>query len=263
MPQDPEWARLRKEFLDSPTPRSIPREIGKAVIPGNRLTLTIIGALFMAIGGFLSANFFPSDFRSQWRLDHGPTATVPGTILSVKATNLSINRRKVMENRFRYSPRHQSSREGTAHTTGNYWSAGSAVKVRYLLDDPAIAAPVGGRIWRNTAPMLAVLLFPLGGLALVITSQIGAARRKDILRNGLLAAAAIESIEETIVKINNAPQFKVTLVQQNNRARIVRRIHEEDTILHLYEKMKRRRPVQILHDRRKPARLLFPGSWKR
>lgn len=256
------WLMERDAFLSMSPPRRVPQTVLKAANRTKGTTgLLIFGAIFLLAGLAFSWLFVPTHLPLQWKLEKGPALSVPGRILSVENTNLSINKVKVRKYRFSYQPDSGMRREGEAYTTGSRWNQGAEVSVRFLAADPAVAVPEGARLGQGSASGSFVLIFPLVGGSILFFTLRGNRLNKHILQNGLLTQATVNSLEKSHVVVNNQPQFKIHLTRNDDRTAIVKRSHDRREIGLLEEKLAAGEPVMILLDPQKPKRLLFPETW--
>jgi hypothetical protein len=262
MTSNDSWLMERDAFLSMSPPRRVTQTVLKAANPTKGTTgLLIFGAIFLLAGLAFSWLFVPTHLPLQWKLEKGPVRSVPGSILSVEDTNLSINKVKVRKYRFSYQPDSGMRREGEAYTTGSRWNQGAEVSVRFLAADPALAVPEGARLGKGSVSGCFVLIFPLAGGAILLFTLRGNRIKNFLLQNGLVARATVNSLERTHVVVNNQNQYKIQLTRLDDHSGIVKRSHDRREIDLLEKKMSAGEQVIILLDPQKPKRLLFPETW--
>lgn len=252
-----------ESFLGMPTPRRVPPSIAKRAgrSDGGRLAMRIFGTLFLALGLLFSWIFLPFHLPKQWKLDQGPAKEVGGTILDSRPTNLRIDEVTVQEYDYLYRPAGGPEREGRAYTTGSRWQTGDPVKVRYLMADPAIAVPDGGRMGRSSTVTLFVLIFPIVGATVLLASLFAGAGRRRLLTHGVLAMAKVTAVEPTSIRVNEQLQYKIHLTRSDDGVTVVKRSHDAREVALAKEKLHAGSLIQILHDPHKTKRLLFPETW--
>src|ERR1035437_6146282 len=122
-------------LLARPPPRQVPLHVAKAT-RGSGITwfLPVFGLIFGGMGVIFVVVFFPWRFWDDWQLASGDAQSTHGIITNVIWTNLTLNKRRVMEYGFNYTATDQQSRQGRCFTTGQQWSVNSPVTVHYLPD---------------------------------------------------------------------------------------------------------------------------------
>ena len=263
MTHDESWKLERDAFLAMSPPRQVPQSMTRAVSSfKGQILLMIFGMLFLLMGLGFSWAFVPTHLLRERKLEQGPSLTVPGKILSVEETNLSINEVKVREYRFSYQPDSGGARQGTAFTTGDRWREGATVRVRVLEADPALAVPEGARLGKSSAGALFVLAFPLVGGGILISCLYSRQIKKRLLRHGWASSATVTAVEKTSTEINGQNVFKIHLSFIDDGHAVVKRSHNAAELALAGDAMNSKRPLRILYDPNKPKRLLFPETWK-
>jgi hypothetical protein len=263
MTTDESWKLERDAFLAMSPPRQVPQSMSRAVVSfKSQWLLMIFGMIFLLMGLGFSWAFVPRHLLRERKLEQGPSLTVPGKILSVEETNLSINEVKVREYQFSYQPDSGGSRQGTAYTTGGRWREGATVRVRYLEADPALAVPEGARLGKSSAGALFVLLFPLVGGGILIGCLYSRQTKKRLLRHGWASSATVTALEKTSTEVNGQHVFKIHLTFIDDGRVVVKRSYDAAELALAEEAVSSSRPLQILYDPNKPKRLLFPETWK-
>ena len=214
-----------------------------------------MGVLFMAV-------FFPWRFADDRQLDSERALTVPGTITSVSRTSMSINRTRVMEFGFRYTPADGRVRDGRCYTTGSRWENNAAVTVRYLPDNPELARVEGARLSEGGNGTAFVGLFPLVGAALVVWFVIDRQRTRRLLREGRVTEATVVSAEPTMASVNRQVVHKIVITSsdlQGGRPVTVNRFKPAEVNL-VQKHLREKQPVFVLYDPQKHTRVLFPEA---
>ena len=258
---DPNSPHDLNAFLAMPTPRRIPPTLKLRKDPAVK-TLWIVPLMFIAMGTLLCWTFLPLYLPRQWQLDRGPALETTGQVLSKKPTNLSINKTKVYQYRYRFSEKNGVPHEAEAFTTGSRWNEGDKIDVRYLQNAPSVSVPVGARMGQGDKMGAMVLLFPvLGGLLLIhaVRAHLG---RKGLLRNGRVSTAKIAALQKTWTKVNNQQQYKITVIREDDGGTAARRTHDPAEIAYAEEKLREVQPAPLLYDPRKPKHWVFPEVWK-
>ncbi len=250
------------QLLASPPPRPVPAHVARAAQGGGKDgCLPWFGLLFGGFGMIFVVVFFPWRFVDDFRLA-ASDRTAPGEIRHVADTSMTINKTRVMEYTFAYTPADGRIREARCYATGRRWAVGAAVTVRYLHGSPEVACVEGARLSQGGWFGLFVLIFPLIGGGLVAGFFVGRGRTQRLLREGLVAEVDVVSVEGTTMQVNNQPVYRITLagpVLAAGQPVTVRRIRKTD--IELAQKHARdRQPVFILYDPRKASRLVFPEA---
>ena len=251
------------QLLARTPPRQVPAQVEKAAMGGgSSWSGPLFGLVFCAIGLIFVTVFFPWRFWDDWRLASADARTVPGVITEVTRTNLTLNKRRVMEYGFHFTTEDNHQQQGHCFTTGQQWTVNAAVAVRYLPARPELACVEGARLSQSGWGGAFVIIFPLiGGLVFVgyVTHR---QRTKRLLQSGLVAEVDVVSVEPTNMRVNNQNAFKITVRSsdlQGGQPVTVLRVNRPEIELarkNLQDKL----PVYILYDARNPKRLLFPEA---
>lgn len=251
------------QLLASPPPRSVPAHMQRAVQGGGCASwfLPAFGLVFGGFGMIFVVVFFPWRFLDDFQLA-ASDRTAPGEIRRVTPTNMTVNKTKVMEYTFAYTPADGQRREARCYTTGQRWTTGAAVTVRYLRDDPDVACIEGARLSQGGWVGLVALIFPLIGGSFVAWFVIDRRRTRRLLREGQVAEVDVISVTETLTTVNNQRVYRIDLAnpaQASGPPVTVRRSRRADIDLarkHAGDKQ----PVFILYDPLKPSRVIFPEA---
>lgn len=251
------------QLLASPPPRTVPAQVQQAVLGRGcaRWSLAGFGLLFGGFGMVFVVMFFPWRFVDDFRLADSD-CTTPGVIRRVTPTSMSVNKTKVFEYTFTYTPADERPREAHCYTTGRRWTGGEAVTVLYLRGDPDVACVEGARLsqggWSGVFPVV----FPLVGGGLFAGFMVNRRRNQRLLREGLVAEVDVLSVTETMTQVNNQRVHRIELanpVQAGGPPITVRRVRRADIDL-ARQHADNRQPVFVLYDSRKPSRVIFPEA---
>jgi hypothetical protein len=250
------------QLLASPPPRQVPAHVTRAATGGgNAGCLPLFGLVFGGFGLIFVGLFFPWRFVDELRLA-GSDRTAPGEIRRVTDTNMSINKTKVIEYTFAYTPADGRVREARCYTTGRRWPVSAAVTVRYLHDSPEVACIDGARLSRGGWFGLFVIIFPLIGGGMVAWFVVSRRRTRGLLRSGLVAEVDVVSVERTNMTVNNQPVYRIVLAGPalaGGQPVTMRRARKADVDLALKHN-REKQPVFILYDPLKPARVILPEA---
>jgi hypothetical protein len=249
-------------LLASPPPRQVPAQVAKAAMGGGSWSGPLIGLVFGAFGMVFVTVFFPWRFWDDWRLASGDARTARGVITEETKTNLTLNKRRVMEYGFQFSTEDNRPRRGHCFTTGRQWSVNTPVSVRYLPARPELACVEGARLSQSGWGGAFVIIFPLIGGAILIGSVTNRQMTKRLLQSGTVTEAEVVSVEPTNMQVNNRSVFKITVrsaTLQGGQPVTVLRVNRPEIELarkNLQDKL----PVFIVYDTRNPKRLLLPEA---
>ncbi|BET65779.1 hypothetical protein ASA1KI_06970 [Opitutales bacterium ASA1] len=256
-------------LLAASPPRHVPDDLRKFALRRTAPLLpAIMGVFFILVGVVPAWLMFPRHILDEHRIDAADAARTAGEIVAVEPTNTRINETPVVRYRFRYTPdraapEHAFEHEGVCYTTGERWSVGDRVEVRYLPDRPQLARPAEARLSESGWIGLIVLLFPLVGIALtthVVRSRRRAAR---ILRHGVLAEARVIAIDPTSRYVQRQRIHRITLQRTDlpaERALHLSR-HQADQIARARRHLESKQPVYLLVDPQSPKHVLLPEWW--
>jgi hypothetical protein len=252
------------KFLAAPSPRVIPARLRATALRETTLGGALLfGIIFFIAGLGFTWVFFPVRQLDQWRLERGPTSEVAGQVLSVTDTRLSINDVRVWAYRFEFTGAEGRRMDGQCYTTGRRWSEGASVQVVYASSDPGLACVKGARLGETDLGSSFVVLFPVIG-AFVVGWWVRARRRVLwLLTHGQLGDFVVVSVEPTKVRINDQPQFKITLkrVDAEDAATHTVRWHQPDRLSLIESRKASGQPIFGLFDPSKPGRIVLPEIW--
>jgi hypothetical protein len=219
-----------------------------------------VGLGFMLIGTMMVTFAFPWRAWDQWRLSGREAGTVAGVVTAVERSNTSVNKQRVMETTFAFTPAGEMRHVAQCYTTGSRWNVGESVTVRYLRNDSTVACIEGGRLdligWGGAFAGL----FPLVGAALFISFVRRYRDARHLLVEGLLAEVDVLAVDATMMRVNKQTVYKITLSALGGRGpRTVRRTNPVEIDL-AGRHRDAKQPVFVLYDPRKPARMIFPEA---
>ncbi len=255
-------ADLLASLLAAPPPRKVPPELLRAAgAQGPSVALALFGLIFGGFGLFFVWQFFPWALFVDWKLADAPVAS--GHVLSVDRTNWRINRQYVYRYGYEFQPPAGGRMRGECFTTGQRWSRGAIVPVRYRPEDPAVSCLDGARLSQGSAAVAFVILFPLIGIALMTWVAGGRRRVRALLKNGVVAEALVTGLEQTNVRINNQPLYRITLQRTDpgSTAPLLLRKYQPAQVALAQERFASKQPVFVLYDPAHPARALLPEAF--
>ena len=251
-------------FLSAPAPRVVPSALKRAALrDAGSMALAFFGVIFLTMGLFFANVFLPWRQVAEWRLAASHPVSAQGRIVSVEKTNMSINKAKVMRYGFEFNPAQGSRVSGECFTTGQRWSAGAVVNMRYSPVEPALACPEGARLSQGSLSSAFVLIFPLVGGGIVFWVVRARLRTLWLLKNGTLGDFRVTGIESTAVTINKQQQFKITLqrLDQADAEPHEVRWYQPALLSFARERQKSGQAVFGLFDPAKPKKVLLPEAW--
>ena len=254
------------KFLAAPTPRMIPSWLRKTALRDMApASVLVVGVVVFAIGLLFAALFFPHRQLDAWRLAHGRSREVPGRIVSVEDTHLSINHVRVKSYAFEFTGPDGRKIFGECFTTGGRWQANAPVTVVYAVDDPALACVKGARLGEMGMAGVLIALFPLAGVA-VVGWWVRARRRVlGLLTAGRLGDFTVVSVEPTNVEVNKQRQFKITLRRTDGDAASVHTVrwHQPNRLALINRRKENGQAIFGLFDPHRPGQIVLPELWMR
>jgi len=212
---------MARVVMLAPAPRSVPISVRASLLFGGIFAL--FGWAFFGFGMIFALAFgLPKNVAGIfWSLQPQQTAT--GVATGSRSTGASENRRKVYENRFRFTAADGQTHEGRSYATGTQVKAGEPVTVEYPAARPTEATIQGMRRSEFGSGVLFVLIFPGIGLIFVLSGMVRGSRACYLLANGMLAMGTKTSRDRTNTKINGRYVYRVnfefmTLDGQTHRA---------------------------------------------
>lgn len=186
-------------------PRKLPHLIGFNLRFGN--PFSIIGWGFLCIGlmvGFVFAR--PVDVYESLRLStegqpiNAIVTDVDESIWTSDGKAVFIHTYEFMMNDKTY--------KGTSEIAGSAEDVGAKIEVTFLPTNPKISKMKGSQ---SAFGSLFVIIFPIIGLCFVVFSYRRGSRWVHLLRNGIETSGRVIATEPTGVRVNDEPQYKVTL----------------------------------------------------
>ncbi|HWA24934.1 MAG TPA: DUF3592 domain-containing protein [Lacunisphaera sp.] len=250
-------------LLASRPPRQVPDHVLKAAKGGKGIWVLVLFGLFFGTFGMLFVwLFFPWNFVDELRLGGASIPQVPGIVREAKETGMSVNKARVVEYRFSYTPEGGPAREAVCYAIRQNWSPGSEVAVRYLPGKPQVALIDGANLNQGGLTGAFTIIFPLIGYGLVAGVLLFRSDPGRLLREGLMAEVDVLSIERTNMTVNDRTVYRLTVSapgRAGSGSVAIRRTDFRDLELarrHLEQKQ----PVFVLYDPRKPAKMIFPEA---
>jgi hypothetical protein len=251
------------DLLSSAPPRKVSAHLVRAA-NRNRGTGSwlFFGLIFGLIGALFTALFFPWGFQNQWRLDSARARTTPGVITAVNRTGTLVNKVRVMEYVFNFTPEDGRAREGRCFTTGAQWTPDAAVTVRYLPSEPDVACVQGARVTEVGWGGMFVLLVPLLSVGMLTAFVRGRRGTTRLLRDGQVAEVNVLSVTATGIRSNKQTVYKIVLSSSSlpgGQPLTVRRTNPTDVNLAAGH-AQRQQTLFVLYDLLKPKQVLFPEA---
>ena len=250
------------QLLASPPPRQVPAHVVKAARKGRAAWGTaVFGLFFGAFGMIFVVVFFPWRFWDEWRLAWGGASSTTGLVSGVADAKMKVNGRRVMEYRFTFTPENGTPQTGACFADAGRWVPGNQMTIRYLPGTPGLACIEGSRL--NKAGWFGsfVIIFPGVGFGMVAWFVYQRRQIRWLLREGQVAEVDVLSVEATQMRVNNRQVYKIVLAGQalGGQPVSVKRTNAAD--LELADRhTEKKQPVFVLHDPRKPRRLVFPEA---
>lgn len=170
-------------------------------------SLQQFGWIFFTIGSLFSWIFIPFSDAMLWFEGKKNWNETVGQIMSAEPTNSSVNETTVYQ--YFHSFELEGERfTGKSFTVGPQYKDGEEVMIRYNVDDPSESAISNSNRAIFPAWVLFVLLFPLVGLAFIITSILQNIRVLKLLEIGAFTRGKLISKEATNARINKQMVFK-------------------------------------------------------
>ena len=138
--------------------------------------------------------------------------TVPGTIADVRSTNASENDTPVYANQYVFRvERFEQEFRGESYTTGQRFAVGDKVTIEYVENRPEFS-----RIQNTRSTQISwwvaclVGIFPLAGLAFIISGTKNGITGNRLLKYGKVAEGRLVNKEATGTRINERTVYKLT-----------------------------------------------------
>lgn len=185
-------------------------------------------------------------------------------IVSLETTNVTIGDSKASGANEVWAYDFTFDYEGTLYSGRSYGMGrtleeGAKPTVVFPADTPELAVIDGMRANMFSPWALGVVLLPLTALLLLVKSIRSSKRLVELLQNGELTYATIESSKATNVKVNNRPVYKFELSFQDNQQR-QQQFTIHTSIVRIFEKDH----VQVIYHRQLPETAavveLLPGT---
>ncbi len=247
------------QLLASPAPRQVPPHVLKAARRnGAPWSTAVFGLIFGSFGMIFVVVFFPWRLADELRLS-ASGVVASGEVVSVRDTNMSVNKRKVSEYRFTYAPPGGGQAQAACYASRGRWQVGEQVTVHCVPAQPGLATIDGGRLNQAGVGGLITGIFPLVGYSMAGWFLFQRKRTAQILRTGQLAEVDVLSVRATGTRVNDRSVFAIELASPALGAQpvTIKRLNEAD--IELAEKhVADKQPVFVLYDPRRPKALVLP-----
>jgi hypothetical protein len=194
---------LKNQFSDPP--RSVPVSVRLRILFGGFSNQ--FGWLFFGFGMIFVWVFGGSSALHSWVFFSSELALTEGTISAVAETNITINNQPLYEYRYSYSV-NNISYTGSTRDFGGKYRKGEKAPIEYSVRDHARSRVKG--MSESKWTMLLTLIFPVVGLAFIVSGMRKAVKGNRLLSNGKQAVGVLISQEPTNTRINDQPVYKFT-----------------------------------------------------
>ena len=215
--------------------------------------LNIIGGFFFLFSIPFVLIFAPVSTLLSPRVPSSAPST-KGKITEVHATNATVNEVPVYEYVYEYSLPDGGHYSGTGYNTGQIFSEGAPILVKYKPGQPEISSV--DELRKSSFPVgvgLVVLVFPLIGLAMLFFGTRKAVNSIRILKIGKLAYGKFLNKTPTNTKINNQTVYKLTFEFTANDGRV----YEAIAKTHKYGRLEDEAEEQLVYDPDAPERAVM------
>lgn len=167
------------------------------------------GWIFFTLGSLFAWIFIPLSDVMLWFEGKKDWKETVGQVMSAEPTNSSVNETTVYQ--YLHSFELENERfTGKSFTVGRQYNDGEEVTIRYNENDPSESYISSSRRAIFPAWVLFVLLFPLIGLAFIITSILKNIKVLKLLEIGAFTRGKLISKKATNTSINKQTVFKYT-----------------------------------------------------
>ena len=132
-----------------------------------------------------------------------------GVITESISTNAAENHSYIYANHYTFRAQ-GNSYKGVSYDTGGSKEKGEPVSVEYSTDNPEMSRIVGMRMATFPAWTILVVIFPLGGIALLTVGIRKSLKSIELLQMGKLGYGILKDKTDTGGKVNNKPVYKYT-----------------------------------------------------
>ncbi len=247
------------QFLTQPPPRhTVPPDMRRRAMRGWPFILGLVGWGLFLLGLPMVFLFAPQRQAEERALNGRAALTSEARVTRVEETGNRVNNVRVYRYEFTFQSADGANHAGYSFTSGRVHEPAAPVEVEYLPDNPSAArirgsrlSPFGGTAWFGA-------IHPLVGAALVAVAWVGRRRRQALLVNGHFAAGRVTSIEETSIRINRQPAFKVfvTFAHERGETCAPYYVYGAD-LVEARRKLEEGATVGLLFDPAKPERYLL------
>lgn len=198
--------RLLTDF-NSPTPREVPFSVRLRVIFGGFANQ--FGWLFFGFGMIFVWAFALQADVTSWFLFRLPTNVTAGVVERTDSSNASENDVQIYEVGYTFFDQLGRQQTGTSYTAGSP-NVGGRVSVEYVRSIPSISRVSGMRRKPFGGWAVFPVIFPLIGLAFMVSGIREGLKANRLLHMGRIAFGKLTSTEYTSTSINDRPVLKLT-----------------------------------------------------
>ena len=247
-------------LLAAPVPRTpAPELVRRVQTQAAALVMVWFGGFFAVLGLFFVWLFFPWKLPWDLRLALQDVHTAEGRIVSAETTHFSINETSVVAYEFEFNAPEERVVVGRCYTTGERWSPGAVVTLRYAPGDPATACPEGARLSEIGLIGLIALAFPGLGLGIALRLLVLRRRAVRMLVLGRPLEVRVVGVEATSMAVNDDRVYRITLLrcEPPGAAPQVEKRFDPAHLRLARERMANGQPMFVLVDPVKPQRTLW------
>jgi hypothetical protein len=251
------------QLLASRPPRQVPKHVAQAAQDRcESRTLVLISGGIAIAGLFIVGILFPWHWFDELRLKGASAGRATGVIQWVRESNLTVNKRRVYEFGFVFTPPGSGPVMTSCFATGRRWTKGESVAVRYLPSSPDVAIVSGGDWNKGGLTMAFVAIFPLAGFGIAFPAI---CRRRQVLftlQQGHATEVEIKSVEAMKVSLSRHTVHRITVsapADPGGPPVVLRRVDHADIGL-ATRHAANKRPVFVLYDPRQPSQMIFPET---
>lgn len=217
-----------------------------------------VGSVFTVFGSIIAAVCIPWRLPQEVRLALPDAAVVAGIVEQVTDDPSSPYTDRAVSYVYNFTAADGTRHTSHCFTSGPRWRQGDTLQVRHLPGQPELSLPEGGRFDEHgLIGALAVLPVSIGYIM-----YFGGLRRRRravrLLRHGEPLAVHVTQVEATRLTINGARRFRISYEPATGAGVSRTERHTASEIVALaQEALRRRRPLFLLVDSRRPARTLW------
>lgn len=248
--------------MASRPPRQVPKHVVRAAQDSRGARAqALIGCGFAIAGLFIIGISFPWRWIDEMRVKGEGAGRATGVIQWVRESNLTVNKRRIYEFGFVFTPPQSRPVMTSCFASGRRWTKGESVAVRYLPTAPDVAIVEGGDWNKGGLTMALVLIFPLAGFGLALPVI---CRRRQVLvalRDGHAAEVDVLSVNATRMTLSRQThRIMVSAPGEAGRPPVIFRRIDPAEIQLASRHVASKQPVFVLYNPRDPSGMIFPEA---